>query len=956
MPASTSRFVAQRSTAGLARRCGSARGGQAASLETLEQRALLSFSWTPQEVYLSELVNRARANPQAEATRLGIDLAAGLTSAEAARLVPQEPLALNRFLTSAARAHSLDMATRNFFDHTNPSGQSPTDRARAAGYGGTAGENIAGGYTTIDAAHRGWMQSVGHRKNVLSLHSNFDASFHYDEFGPGFALSAGGAYNHYYTEMFGYQGASPAIYLLGVVFNDADNNDFYGIGEGLAGVRIDVALQSAPSTVVGTYTTDAAGNYQIALSAGAYNVTFTRLSDGYRVSRTATIGSQNVKLDAKAAQFVNPNPVIPDDFANQGQWTTAGSIDIDPATGNGVKVGVFETAGDTDLFRFVASRTGVTTITLAHPAGLFATSLLAYNGSRALVATGAPGGETGNGSVVNVQVTAGQTYYLLARPAVSTSIGSYLILIQGPTQTTPPPDPTPTPGDDFANIGQFSSAGVISLDGGTGHATRVGYLEFAGDTDLFRFVTTRPGQTTITLWHPEGALGLQLRLFNSAGEQIQAGEAGTEHGNGSVLTLTAEAGETFYISAEASDGVSVGVYQFLFDGPGAEPPPPRVPVINDGVVPARESLVATMRINNRLTLVFMNGWNQPIMATLNDDGSWSWADIRGSAGTPAVDGEIVTWSDRREGLTYMAMRSADGLVLFREHQPGQWSVRNLSDEIDTALFISSDLSTIVDPMGRVSIVGVSDTGELVAYMQTLQRNTSGEYRWTFRNITAKDIDISGNSMPYVASELVTWTTRAGSCNIAFLDDLGNIQLVYKAKGKARWSIQDLSNVARTGSPLVGELTVVQTPRNGGVHIAGTDERGRVWVTSYRENLGWTVRNLTQRLRGYTLDVRSLTSYVAKSGFAFIAGIKSDGTISMYRYNAAKHAWAKVDLGLNPPDFRNMRGRLDSVVDTDTGEINIVGTLDSTRLVRWTWTASGGWVYQDVSYKLAETAP
>ena len=105
----------------------------------------MSFSWTPQEVYLSELVNRARANPQAEAARLGVDLAAGLTSAEAARLVAQEPLALNQFLTTAARAHSLDMATRNFFDHTNPSGQSPTNRAQAAGYGGTAGENIAGG-------------------------------------------------------------------------------------------------------------------------------------------------------------------------------------------------------------------------------------------------------------------------------------------------------------------------------------------------------------------------------------------------------------------------------------------------------------------------------------------------------------------------------------------------------------------------------------------------------------------------------------------------------------------------------------------------------------------------------------------------------------------------------------------------------------------------------------------
>lgn len=928
-----------------------------ASLELLEQRALLTFSWTPQEVYLSELVNRARANPQAEAARLGIDLAAGLTSAEAARLVAQEPLALNRFLTAAARAHSLDMATRNFFDHVNPSGQSPTDRARAAGYGGTAGENIAGGYSSLDAAHLGWMQSVGHRKNVLSLHSNFDASFHYDEFGPGIAMNAGGAYNNYYTELFGYQGALPAVYLLGVVINDADNNNFYGIGEGMAGVRIDVALQSAPSTVVGTYTTDAAGNYQIALAAGAYNVTFTRLSDGYRVTKTATIASQNVKLDTKSAQLVNPNPVVPDDFANEGQWTTAGAIDIDPATGNGVKVGLFETAGDTDLFRFVASRTGVTTITLSHPAGLFATSLLAYNGSRALVATGAPGGEVGNGSVVNFQVTAGQTYYLLARAAVSTSVGSYLVLIQGPTVTPPPPpDPTPTPGsDDFADIGEFSSAGVIAISPESGDATKIGYLESQGDTDLFRFVTTRAGETTITLWHPEGAYGLQLRLFNSAGEQIAVGEAGGEFGNASILTFSSAADQTYYVSAEAGDGVSLGVYQFLFAGPGADPLPPPEPVINEGVMPARESLVATMRLNNRLTLVFMNGWNQPIMATLNDDGSWSWGDIRGGSSEPIVDGEIVTWVDRREGVTYMAMRSIDGLVLFREDQPGVWSFRNLNDEIDHGLYISSDLSTLLDKMGRITIAGVSDGGELIAYSQTLRRNSAGHYIWTFRNITAKDIDVKEARMPVVASELAAWVTPAGSCNIAFLDDTGRIQLVYKPKGKVRWNLQDLSAVARAGAPLVGELSVFQTPRNGGVHIAATDENGRVWVTSYREKSGWSVRNLTQRTRGFTVQIRSLTSYVAKSGYAFVAGIKEDGTISMYRYAPGKHAWAKIDLGLNPPNYRNMLGRLDAVVDTDSGEINIVGTLDSQRLVRWIWKASTGWVYEDVTYKLAEAA-
>src|SRR5688572_27029279 len=149
-----------------------------AVVECLEPRMLLAFSWSAEEVYLSELVNRARANPFAEQTRLNqmdgptIDLTAGLTQGEIARLVPSEPLALNEFLTLASRAHALDMAERDFFDHVNPDGEDPTDRAQAAGYDGAAGENIAAGQETIDQAHREWVESVGHRRNIFSLHTN----------------------------------------------------------------------------------------------------------------------------------------------------------------------------------------------------------------------------------------------------------------------------------------------------------------------------------------------------------------------------------------------------------------------------------------------------------------------------------------------------------------------------------------------------------------------------------------------------------------------------------------------------------------------------------------------------------------------------------------------------------------------------------------------------------------
>jgi len=289
--------------------------------EHLESRTMMSaFSWSASEVYLSELVNRARANPTAEAALLGVDLTQALTTSELAHLVPQEPLALNAALTRAARAHAQDMATRAFFSHVNPDGKDPTQRATDQGYSISAGENIAAGYSSIDAVHKAWLESLGHRKNVLSLFEDFDASFHYDEFGPGFFYPTTTApYTSYFAQEFGYQGSTPNIYLLGVIYTDTDSNNFYGMGEGLVNVRIDIRAQGS-ATIVGTYTTDAAGNYQIALPAGSYSAVMTDLATGLGTVRDVTINDVNVKSDATAADLITAlnasNVALPGAAAN----------------------------------------------------------------------------------------------------------------------------------------------------------------------------------------------------------------------------------------------------------------------------------------------------------------------------------------------------------------------------------------------------------------------------------------------------------------------------------------------------------------------------------------------------------------------------------------------------------------------------------------------------------------
>ena len=70
-------------------------------------------------------------------------------------------------LATVAQAHSDDMVARDFFAHTNPDGDSPFDRMRAAGIAfSSAAENIAWGYPTGQAVLAGWLDSDGHRANI----------------------------------------------------------------------------------------------------------------------------------------------------------------------------------------------------------------------------------------------------------------------------------------------------------------------------------------------------------------------------------------------------------------------------------------------------------------------------------------------------------------------------------------------------------------------------------------------------------------------------------------------------------------------------------------------------------------------------------------------------------------------------------------------------------------------
>ncbi|WP_436773009.1 CAP domain-containing protein [Yinghuangia sp. YIM S09857] len=78
------------------------------------------------------------------------------------------PLLADAALRDLARAHSGDMADRGYFAHDTPDGKSPWDRAKAAGIDYLAAENIARGQATPEAVMEAWMNSEGHRANILN--------------------------------------------------------------------------------------------------------------------------------------------------------------------------------------------------------------------------------------------------------------------------------------------------------------------------------------------------------------------------------------------------------------------------------------------------------------------------------------------------------------------------------------------------------------------------------------------------------------------------------------------------------------------------------------------------------------------------------------------------------------------------------------------------------------------
>jgi hypothetical protein len=277
-----------------------------------------SGSPTAEEQLVLEYINRARANPVAEGQRLGIDITEGLQDDPQNGCYGPEyvgvrpPLAMNPDLLAVAEAHSEDMYNQNYFSHTDPNGTTAFQRIENSGYNYiSAGENIGAG-TGMSATELEDLLMVdsgypcrAHRMNLLDIFP-YPPSAYY-EVGIGYYEGASG--QAFITQDFG-TSVDPVPLLTGVIYNDANGNNFYDIGEGISGVTV----------------TPSSGNYYaISSSSGGYafpiptsgTITVTASGNGFGpFTKTITLTGTNVELD----------------FTSQGTSVTTASQSTSQAT------------------------------------------------------------------------------------------------------------------------------------------------------------------------------------------------------------------------------------------------------------------------------------------------------------------------------------------------------------------------------------------------------------------------------------------------------------------------------------------------------------------------------------------------------------------------------------------------------------------------------------------------
>lgn len=275
----------------------------------------------PKEQYMLELINRMRTNPDAEydllinSTNEDINSALSYFKVDLKELRSQwdnlqsaQPLAWSNQLHDSAVVHTQLMIDNDEQSHNLPNEPRLGDRIRNTGYQfTTVAENIYAYGRSVFESHGAFAIDWGNDANGIQNppgHRNAIMSNRYREVGIGIlpenrrGTSVGSLLTTQHFANSQELATTDKFWLLGTVFRDVDNDDFYSVGEGLSDLTVKLSGISNPnfSTSIQTLT---AGGYQTLLSPGEYQVEFIRDKNTIKTEKVTIDDEnvQNVKLD-----------------------------------------------------------------------------------------------------------------------------------------------------------------------------------------------------------------------------------------------------------------------------------------------------------------------------------------------------------------------------------------------------------------------------------------------------------------------------------------------------------------------------------------------------------------------------------------------------------------------------------------------------------------------------------
>ncbi|MFM7181051.1 MAG: CAP domain-containing protein [Verrucomicrobiales bacterium] len=298
-----------------------------------------------------EMINRARANPAAEGALLaasthpgvldaisndpgfGVDLSMFQTEMNAIAAGP--PLAPHAGLTTAARGHSQWMLDNAQQKHDQPGGMTAGQRMVAVGYNfSIRGENIYSNAHDPEYGHAGFEIDWGPEPGGMQAGRGHRVNIHnssYREIGVG-VVNGSNTVNgntvgpQLVTQDFGNRFDAP-YYGTGVAYYDVDGDNSYDVGEGIAGLTVNVSGASYYCL------TADGGGWTVPLPSGTATtrtVTFT----GLGINQTANLvvpANSNAKVDLKLPY--SPPTFTSPPFARQGQNHTFQFTPMTGATG-----------------------------------------------------------------------------------------------------------------------------------------------------------------------------------------------------------------------------------------------------------------------------------------------------------------------------------------------------------------------------------------------------------------------------------------------------------------------------------------------------------------------------------------------------------------------------------------------------------------------------------------------